>query len=123
MKEKKQLKVPAALSMAFSTRRHEFIELYFHEVRTKLAQNTLTNEEIEHILNALEMTAHELWEGQTAATAVRHITEDVRHTLEGLERTFEQLWMLSSDAAAGKDMPSLVPEEVREHYRNQQREG
>lgn len=113
----KETKIPAALAIAFSTRRAEFIGMYFSEVHTKLADGTLLPEEMNLILNALEKIALELWDAHTALTTLDHIAEDIRHQVRGVDSLIDQFTMLSKDASAGTPMPAKDPEGVRDHYR------
>ena len=110
--------INGGIAVAFQTRRIEFLRM---EIRRLRALETLTGEEKENVLNALEMATTELWQMIDAVTALNGVTDDMLNALHGAEKLADLSRSIGKAAHAGEDLP-LDPDELRAHFKKRQKE-
>lgn len=116
-------KIPGGIAVAFQTKRKMFMTHEILQLRAKNKAGTLTSDEVELVLNALEMSTEELWQMQRAMACMQTIHADLRNALNGslnIERMLEEL---ANDAYVGHaEIPDLTPDDLRDHYKKKMKE-
>lgn len=115
-------KIPGGIAVAFQTRRKMFLDMEIAKLRREAQEGPPSQEQYEHVLNALEMAATELWEMQDCITAMVGVHEDIGSAITGLHKLSNLARHIGVAARSGAEIPDGGPDAVRDHFKKSLKE-
>lgn len=109
--------IPGGIAVAFQTRRKELLVLELSRLRHDAVAGELGGERLEHVLNALEMLAYEMWEMQDALATILQVEKDIDAQVTGMRKLSNVLFEIARAAKTGEDIPEGGPRAVYEHFK------